>query len=98
MEFIFIGRLVTNINLRGNLREKSSKNGCVSMKCISIGRLVTNTNLRGNLREKSSKNGCVSMKCISIGSLVANTNLRGNAKIIYSLVYAKWTIRSCNVG
>jgi hypothetical protein len=68
------------------------------MEFIFIGRLVANTNLRKNLREKSSKNGCVSMKCIFIGRLVANTKLRGNAKIIYSLVYAKWTIRSCNVG
>jgi len=28
MEFIFIGSLVANTNLRKNLREKSSKNGC----------------------------------------------------------------------
>jgi len=52
MEFIFIGRLVANTNMRKNLRKKSSKNGCVSMEFIFIGRLVANTNLRKNLRKK----------------------------------------------
>jgi len=54
--------------------------------------------MRKNLKGKSSKMDVSLRRFISVGSLVANTNMRGNSKIINSLVYAKWTMRSCNVG